>query len=219
MGNTVGVVKKEIPIEWRFAVPNLRATGSRGFLRGMRESPVMLLAFSCALAHAQEPPESYTAEQTVNVGGKVSVSILHVTRDAVRLEDKHSGVITIVRSDRKVIWALLPAQRTYLELPWDSFAPQLAQSKPTAGAREALGSDQIAGYNSAKARVHMVINGADHVTFEWTAPELGGLVIKRADPAGKWSVTYSSVSPGPQSAALFDLPAGYDRMSMPAMNH
>jgi hypothetical protein len=179
----------------------------------------MLLAFSCALAHAQKPPETYTAEQTVNVGGKVRVSMLHVTRDAVRLEDKQSGVITIVRRDRKVIWALLPAQQAYLEFPLDSFTQLLAQNKPTAGARETLGSDQIEGYHCAKAQVHTMINGTEHVTTEWTAAELGGLVIKRADAEGKWSVTYSAVRPGPQSAALFELPAGYARMSMPAMKH
>jgi len=188
-------------------------------LRAICATSAMLFTLSCATGHAQMRPKSYTAEQTVNVGGKLHVSMLHVTRDAARLEDMNSGVITIVRSDRKVIWALLPAQRAYLELPWDTFAPQLAQGKPTAGAREPLGSDEIAGYHCAKARVHTVINGTDHVTFEWTAPELGGLVVKRADPGGKWSVTYSSVSPGPQSADLFDLPAGYARMSMPAMNH
>jgi len=145
--------------------------------------------------------------------------MLHVTRDSVRLEDQQSGVISIVRRDRKVIWALLPAKRAYLELPWDSFAPQLAPSKPTAGPREALGSGEIAGYHCEKSRVHVVINGTDHVTFEWTAPELGGLVIKRADPGGNWSVTVSDVRPGPQSAALFDIPAGYDRMNMSMMHH
>jgi hypothetical protein len=185
----------------------------------MCAASLMLLILSCAMGFAQTGPEAYTAEQTVNVGGKLRVSMLHVTHDAVRLEDQQGGVITIVRRDRKVIWALLPAQRTYLELPWDSFTPQLAQSEPTAGAREALGSDEIAGYHCAKARVHMMINGTDHVTFEWTAPELGGLVIKRADPGGKWSVTLSDVRPGPQSAALFDLPTDYDRMSMPEMHH
>jgi hypothetical protein len=137
----------------------------------------------------------------------------------MRLEDQHSGLITILRRDRKVIWALLPAQRAYLEFPLDPFTQLLAQNTPGAGAREALGSEQIAGYPCAKARVHVMINGTDHVTTEWTAPELGGLVIRRADPGGKWSVTYSAVRPEPQSAALFDLPAGYAKLSMPAMNH
>jgi hypothetical protein len=180
----------------------------------------MLLTFSCAPAHTQKPPESYAAEQTVNVGGKVRISTLYATRDAVRLEDKQSGVITIVRRDRKVVWALLPAQHGYLELPLDSFTQLIAQSKPTAGTREALGLDQVAGYQCAKARVHTLINGTDHVTTEWRAAELGGLIVKRADSEGKWSVTYSDVRPGPQRAALFDLPAGYARMSMPpAMSH
>jgi len=128
-------------------------------------------------------------------------------------------VITIVRRDRNVIWALFPAQKAYMELPLDFFAKLLAQGRPTAGTREALGSDQIAGYSCEKASVHIVVNGIDHLTTEWTAPELGGLVIRRADPGGKWSVTYSAVSPGPQNAALFDLPAGYAKVSMPAMNH
>jgi hypothetical protein len=179
----------------------------------------MVLGFHCALAHAQPPPESYTAEQTVDVAGKISTSVLHVTRDAVRLENTHSGVITIVRRDQKVIWALLPAQRAYMVLPLDFFTGLLAQDKATAGAREALGSDQIEGYRCAKALVHIVINGIDHVTTEWTAPELGGLVIRRADPGGKWSVTYSAVRPGPQDAAMFDLPAGYAKVSVPAMSH
>jgi hypothetical protein len=180
------------------------------------------LAFGCAFARAQQPqqpPESYTAEQTVDVAGKTSVSILHVTPAAMRLEDQHSGVITIVRRDRKVIWALLPAQQAYLELPLDPFTQLLAQNTAGAGTREALGAEQIAGYPCAKARVHVVINGNDHVTTEWTAPALGGLVIRRADPGGTWSVTYSAVRPEPQSAALFDVPAGYAKLSMPATDH
>jgi hypothetical protein len=190
-----------------------------GSLRGICATSAMLLTLSCATGYAQTRPESYTAEQTVNLGDKLRVSMLYVTRNAVRLEDRQSGVISIVRRDRKVIWALLPAKRAYVELPWDSFAPQLAPSKPTAGAREAMGSGEIAGYHCEKARVHVVVNGTDHVTLEWTAPELGGLVIKRADPGGKWSVTLSDVRPGPQNADLFDMPAGYDRMSMPMMDH
>jgi hypothetical protein len=178
----------------------------------------MLLAFGGALAHAQQAPQSYTAQQTFNVAGTARVSTLHVTRDAVRVEDQ-SGTITIVRRDRNVMWALQPAQRSYLEFPLDQFTQLLAQGTPSAGAREALGSEQVAEYRCAKARVHTLINGTDHVTLEWTAPALGGLVIKRADPNGKWSVTYSAVRPGPQSAALFDVPAGYAKLSMPAMSH
>jgi hypothetical protein len=39
-------------------------------------------------------------------------------------------------------------------------------------------------------------------------------VVRRQDEKGVWSTEYQNIKLGPQDAALFELPAGYQKLNM-----
>lgn len=49
------------------------------------------------------------------------------------------------------------------------------------------------------------------------AKELDGFVVKRADEKGQWSTEYHNVRLSPQDPSLFEIPSGYQKMSMGGM--
>ncbi len=59
--------------------------------------------------------------------------------------------------------------------------------------------------------------GKTYTTIEWAARELNGFVVKRADEKGQWLTEYQNVRLGPQDPALFEIPSGYQKMTMGGM--
>jgi hypothetical protein len=179
-------------------------------------------AIFCALllsgrgAGAQAIFKPFAADQVHTMGKKTTTGKVYAIENALRIEseDKGKKSTSIMRFDRKVMWVLMPEQRMYLEMPWQGLAEVASTMQGAKTQRDSLGSEQVGAYHCDKSRVQTTYEGKTYISIEWAAKELEGFVVKRADEKGQWSTEYENVKLGPQDPSLFEVPAGYQRMSM-----
>jgi hypothetical protein len=79
---------------------------------------------------------------------------------------------------------------------------------------EPLGSEQVSEYHCDKSRTTVTWQGITSSTVEWAAKELGGFVVKKLDEKTGETTEYQNIKIGPQDPSLFELPAGYQKLSM-----
>jgi hypothetical protein len=173
--------------------------------------------------NADQPFKPFSAHQVVTIGGTTIMGKVFAANNAVRFQDQGGQFIHIVRADRGIIWALLPAQKAYLELPLRPEGQLMTSLTPRSNVqtlhRDTLGSEQLSVYHCDKSRVQTLLSGKTHTWIEWAAKELNGFVVKRQDEEGSWSIEYQNVRLGPQDASIFEVPAGYHRIDIGGMGH
>jgi hypothetical protein len=144
------------------------------------------------------------------------------TNNAVRFADQAGQFIDIVRADRGIIWALLPARRVYLELPLRPSGQLVTSLTPRSDVqtlhRDTLGSEQLSIYHCDKSRVQTPIRSTHGFCLK-VAKELDGFVVKRQDEEGSWSIEYRNVLLAPQDASIFEVPSDYQRIDISTMEH
>jgi hypothetical protein len=172
----------------------------------------------------QTPMRPFSADQIFKVGTKTLQGKVFATENAMRMEVQNNGkqLIHIVRADRKVVWSLIPDRKMYMELPLPS--PSELPTLPHVPGVESvqhtnLGSEQVATYLCDKSRVLSTSNGRTSTFIEWAARDLNGFVVKREDDQGKWSIEYRNVQFKSQDQSLFEIPAGYQQLSLTGMSH
>ena len=169
-------------------------------------------------AGAQSPPRDFSADVIHSVGKKVTNEKVYSSEKAVRIEKEEKGKqsITIMRLDRKAVYVLMPAQKTYLDMGGlGEGSMEMASSMEGAKVeREPLGTEQVGAYHCDKYRVQTTYEGHVYTGLEWDAKELDGFPVKQADEKGKWSKEYQNVHLGPQDPSLFEIPADYKKMDL-----
>jgi len=178
-----------------------------------------LVAATSAGAQMKNP--SFSADQVQTIGGKTSTAKVYESDKAVRLEKEEKGQqsITIMRLDRKAVWVLNPAQKTYMDMGGIGAggADMASKMEGAKVEREALGSEQVGVYHCDKYRVKTTYEGKVYTGIEWDAKELDGFPVKQADEKGKWSKEYQNVKLGTQDTALFEVPSGYQKIDLGGM--
>ena len=162
----------------------------------------------------------FSADQIHTTKNKTSTAKVYFAQNAMRLEstdNKGNKVIQIMRFDQKVMWNVVPAQKTYIEMPWGNLGEFAAWADQQGVQRESLGTEQVGEYHCEKFRVQVTLNGKAYTSLEWDAKELDGLPVKSQDEKGNWSTEYKNVQLGPQDPSLFEIPAGYQKMSLGGM--
>ena len=173
-------------------------------------------------ANPQTFPKPFSADEVKTTNKKTESAKVYVGQDAIRSEGVKDGqkYIAIMRYDRKVIWSVIPEQKMYFEMPMPAGAEVAAgmkeMMKDVQVKREALGSEEVNGFRCDKTRMTVTWQGVTSVTTEWNAKDLGGFAVKKVDEKTGEITEYKNIRPGPQDPALFDLPAGYKKMSFGA---
>ncbi len=191
-------------------------------------NPIALLLLICAavlaaanVLPAEAQPMSlhippFSADNVRTVGTRTTTGKVYATPTAMRIENDQNGrkSIFIVRFDRKAMWTLLPDRKMYMELPWGSQAEWASMLEGVKVQRDPLGSEQLGPYHCDKTRVRVTYQGSVITTIQWAAKELNGFVVKKQEEKEQWSTEYRNVKLGPQDPSLFELPAGYQKMSL-----
>jgi hypothetical protein len=169
---------------------------------------------------AQLFSKPFSADQMVTKDRKTATSKVYATPTALRTEGVQDGkkYITILLYDRKVMWSLMPDEKMYFEMPIPAGAGVAAGMKEMMKGvqvkSEPLGSEQVGGYLCEKTRVTVTWQGVTDTTIEWAAKDLGGFIVKKQDETTGELTEYKNIRLGPQDPSLFELPAGYKKMSM-----
>lgn len=173
-------------------------------------------AAEAAKAEVAIPPE-FSADITMKSEVGTMQGRIFVSKEKSRVE--FAEAITVNRPDKGVVWMILPATRSYFEQPIDLEQAAIFSDKAKANAgvtKTLVGEEDVAGRKTQKYRVTINDNGENFSMLQWVDKETS-VPVKSASEDGKWSYEYVNLKVGPQTADLFELPAGFNKMAMPQM--
>ena len=157
----------------------------------------------------------FSADQTTRIGKRTMTGKIYFQPDRWRVEmaSAEGPKVSINRLDRAVTWLLLP-NRSYVELPLRiDQIPRVAPTIEGEVARKHVGTEPVSGRKTEKYEVTVEADGKRQIIYQWVAPDIK-FTMKTASADGQWESVYSSVTIGPQRPDLFDLPAGYTKVSV-----
>ena len=176
-----------------------------------------VLALMFLLAGAA-PAAEFSATMITKAGAQETQGKIFVKGDKFRNEMKADGgtQISIVRLDKKVMWLIMPAEKSYMEMPLNPQATeQMMLKKPEAQVEmKLLGKETVNGYETEKYETSVRHRGEAMKQYIWLSKKLG-MPIKVAAADGSHSMEYRDIEEGGVSDALFEPPRGYQKMQMP----
>jgi hypothetical protein len=108
----------------------------------------------------------------------------------------------------------MPSDKLYMEQPFDArMATNTKEKMDGELERRAEGNEMISGRNATKYRVTFEANGRRESVFQWIDESIH-MPVKTAAIDGSWSSEFKNINTGPQDPALFELPDGYNKMSL-----
>jgi hypothetical protein len=153
----------------------------------------------------------FSAEVFNTYQGQATQSKVYVQEGKIRLETLGTEEYTILRTDKKVIWIVIPEEKTYLEI--QSLNSQGAGEKMKGEVnRQYLSSETVNGYATKKYEVHYLDKDTLHKAHQWISSDLN-YPIKISALDGSWSTEYRNIRIGSQADSLFEIPQGFDRIS------
>lgn len=180
-----------------------------------------------SLAHAADPialKVEYSADYTMETAEGAIRGRINAAPGLERREDLVEGtsIISIRRDDKKVMWMLMPSERMYMEMKFGKMdagkgrtpSPEEYKTEFTDEGRE-----EVNGMMTTKSKVIMTgADGSKMGGFWWTTDD--GLLVKMdvisiaKGEKVRMKRELSNIKIGPQSKDLFEIPAGYQSMSM-----
>jgi hypothetical protein len=157
----------------------------------------------------------FSALMMVKDDAKTMPGKIYVSDGKMRQEfvDERGQTITIVRPDLKVIWVILPRQRSYLETPLRTRLPgQFIQIPPQAIGKRLVGQEKLNGYEAEKFEVSVPVGRSQEKQTYWVAKKLG-LPIKMECRERNFSLEYKNIKEEKISDRQFALPPGLQKVA------
>ena len=163
-------------------------------------------------------PQEMSTTVVSSVGGHAGKAKLYMKADRMRMEsDAAAGAYTIVRRDLKKMWMVMPSTQSYMEMAEVKEDVPVPEEKVKGEvSRKVVGSDTVDGHPCTKYEVTAKVGEKAVTSYQWWATDIN-FPIKAAALDGSWNVEYKDIKIGSQPDSLFELPAGYQKMSMPTM--
>jgi outer membrane lipoprotein-sorting protein len=163
-------------------------------------------------------PQEMSTTVVSSVGGHAGKVKLYMKADRMRMEsDAAAGAYTIVRRDLKKMWMVMPSTKSYMEMAEVKEDVPVPEEKVKGEvSRKVVGSDTVDGHPCTKYEVTAKVGEKAVTSYQWWATDIN-FPIKAAALDGSWNVEYKDIKIGSQPDSLFELPAGYQKMSMPTM--
>ena len=182
---------------------------------------IMIAVLTCHTVAATVA--EFSADFTMTENGNVITGKTFIKGDKIRKEAAVEGasVITILRSDKKVAWTLMPDEKQYIEigLPFDPARPSGEVGTEYAYDRKTIGHEKVNGYDcdviqyTYKKKIYGVL-------VQWFSSKLNFAVkYQTKDTNGKVTSTqeYQNIKTGSVADSLFEIPAGYTKFSFELM--
>ena len=156
-----------------------------------------------------------SADALLKQGNAVNKGKIYVKGEKQRIEAEGQG-ITIIRGDKKVAWMLVPEEKSYMDMPLEPNSVQKLEVTPRLRdevSRKFIGDEIVDGHKTKKYEVTLSTGPKTGMVFQWVWTDID-FPVKIADVGGKWSIEYRNIGKI-VSDSLFELPAGYERISAP----
>lgn len=177
-----------------------------------------LLAGATA-AHAVTPPPltvEYSAERRIESDQGSFDGRIVAAPGMERSELSMGGMsaVMILRTDRKLGWMLMPAQRMYQELSFAQAAQQAGAVATDQVELENAGSETVSGI--ATTRYKFVTKDRSSGGFLWYSadgiPVKMDMLSKSDGEKSRVTITLQNIKVGKQDATAFELPAGFSKL-------
>lgn len=161
-------------------------------------------------------PVEYSAIQYIETTPGPFINRIYVAADRERQDASLGGgtVTTIIRRDIGVAWLLIPGKQQYQELALTGADSASVHPRFTELQARKIGEERVDGVLTEKTAFNER-DGRD-VALAWISQE--GIVVKAeihadlAQGTPEAVITLRQVQLEPQSADLFELPAGYQKL-------
>ena len=167
-----------------------------------------------------DPQISFSADRLLEYGGKTMSGKLFSRPGAQRHEQDIGGIkqIVLLQGEHSRGWLLLPGLGSFIEF---NFAPAMAELGDPDLLGTPLGRERVNGIATTKYRIeHTARDGTEIEGYLWLSHDgipvkLNGSYLQpnRKD-AEKLRMELTNIKPGPQAAALFELPPGMGKLSL-----
>ena len=161
-------------------------------------------------------PKQYRTEMDIATkDGRAVVSNIYMDNGKSRTEVPMQGteLVYITRPDQMKMYQLMAQSKTAVEIPLDP-----AQYKQGLGATAPDAKFEVAGPEKVGDVVYTkfkVTSNDGKVWFLWADMALQ-VPLKVMSEDGSYVIVWKNFKAGPQDAALFEVPAGYQLMQKPA---
>ncbi|MBE0427318.1 MAG: DUF4412 domain-containing protein [Nitrospirae bacterium] len=147
--------------------------------------------------------------------GKTTGKIYYKS-DRFRMDMKSpEQMIMITRMDKKVIWNIIPAEKMYMELPFDiKNRPMVDEKFEGEIERKQVGNEIIDGHPCKKYLITYKSDNKKHQVYQWWATDIN-FPVKTAATDGSWVQEYKNIKVGTQADSLFEPPKGYKKFQFP----
>ncbi|MGD9277030.1 MAG: DUF4412 domain-containing protein [Desulfobacterales bacterium] len=128
--------------------------------------------------------------------------------------------ITIFRKEKGVVWVLMPAQMMYMEMQSggrQDMAPVDPDEIDKLGDKKYLGKEKVNGYMCSKYR-YTLHGKSSGTAIYWISKKLNFPIKMKVDEtSGGITMEFRNIQEKTVPASLFNIPDGYQKMSMPMM--
>ncbi len=192
---------------------------------------VVTVLFACGLAATAwpagmtQPRVEYSADQAISGEGQTFQSKIYHARDKQRMEMSAGGStqIFITRVDKKVSWILMPEQKMYTEFSLGQ-APQNAPKDPRECAMETTkaGTETVNGHSTTRYAIKAACpDGSSYSGSMWTTKDyipvkIDATMEGKSGAGRRVVVELRNLKIGKQDPALFEVPQGYSKFTIPA---
>jgi outer membrane lipoprotein-sorting protein len=185
-----------------------------GRLSGLFVEVIMFSFLLLGLAQAAE----YSAVMVSKAQGHQLKGKIYVKGENIRLDfsTPEGKSISILRGDKKVNWMILPGQKFFMEMPYskEEFSKTMHWPQDKANLKP-LGAEKLHGYDTEKYETTMDTGAGQKKVIIWVAKKLG-VPIKMESADKSFTQDYQDIKEGGVSDKVFEIPAGYKKMTMPA---
>ncbi|HXI09684.1 MAG TPA: hypothetical protein VNK06_02670 [Thermodesulfobacteriota bacterium] len=180
-----------------------------------------ILAF-CAPALSERLPEplvEYSADTVVTTGGRVTLGKVYHAPYMERQEERTGGrtQVVITRMDLKLVWILMPSERSYVELPVSEAMGRSKSPVDLDYKYTTVGPDFVNGTLTTKSSMQATApDGTAYEGYIWVTRE--GILVKmtsrvRGMPGTEYSMELKRLRTGAQPRSLFNVPKGYRKLA------
>jgi len=153
------------------------------------------------------------------MSGKVAIK-----DSRMRMETSMQGQthVSIIDPSAKKVLLLLPAMKSYMEMQFDASkagpgAALLGKPDPEIGQWRTVGTETVDGWECEKRVMDFKDKSKGELTA-WFAVKLDAPIkFVQTGKGGTFTIEYKNIKTGAVDAAQFAVPAGYQKMGMPAM--
>ncbi|HTY13160.1 MAG TPA: DUF4412 domain-containing protein [Candidatus Omnitrophota bacterium] len=175
---------------------------------------MLLIASMVGVSMAAE----FSADMVSTSKGQTMNSKVYFGTDKWRsdMEKNGSKMMSIVRMDKNVVWMVMPANKSYMEMALTTDQKVgMTQKAPGEIKRTKLGTETINGVVCDKYEVIYTGKSGTTKMFQWLSKDM--IPVKSQAEDGSWAMEMKNIKMGKQPVSLFSVPAGFSKMSMPGM--